>query len=345
MEGFQERSSNIVHEQEFDDEIDIKEEPIEADEQENGNKDRIELKDIIVSIGNDEENDSFSKEPINETEMKQEILEKIANHHLEIVSNGRNVSASNSSSSNKDSQNHHRHMYRQGRQTFDHLNTRSPAHPWSPTHPSNKPYSEAIFKKWSKGTCVYQCKLCHYRTYGDSVEFWKHIKDKHNVTMETYKVYHDPSPCVVTNKITCKLCLKEIQFDYKTLLKHANNQHQIKLLDFYQRFYQEEAERIHRSEMERTRDKRKRTQDIKMENYEISSSSSEKEDTSEIIYCLCRKPERPDMIGCDYCEEWFHPDCLDLSENEVKKLTEIKWRCPMCISKDTKYKGSILKLT
>ena len=43
MEGFQERSSNIVHEQEFNDEIDIKEEPIEADEQENGNKDRIEL--------------------------------------------------------------------------------------------------------------------------------------------------------------------------------------------------------------------------------------------------------------------------------------------------------------
>ena len=36
------------------------------------------------------------------------------------------------------------------------------------------------------------------------------------------------------------------------------------------------------------------------------------------------------MIGCDYCEEWFHPDCLSLSTEEACSLTEMKWKCPVC---------------
>ena len=48
------------------------------------------------------------------------------------------------------------------------------------------------------------------------------------------------------------------------------------------------------------------------------------------VYCLCRKPRRRGMIGCDYCEEWFHPDCLSLSTDEACSLTEMKWKCPVC---------------
>ena len=36
------------------------------------------------------------------------------------------------------------------------------------------------------------------------------------------------------------------------------------------------------------------------------------------------------MIGCDFCDEWFHPDCLKLSKNEVKTLTKSQWACPNC---------------
>ena len=37
------------------------------------------------------------------------------------------------------------------------------------------------------------------------------------------------------------------------------------------------------------------------------------------------------MIGCDFCPEWFHPDCLLLSEEEVNRLMETKeWKCPVC---------------
>ena len=36
------------------------------------------------------------------------------------------------------------------------------------------------------------------------------------------------------------------------------------------------------------------------------------------------------MIGCDYCEEWFHPDCLQLSIDDAMALTDTKWKCPVC---------------
>ena len=325
MEG-----SNFIQEN-FD--IDIKEELIEADEQENVDKNRLELKDIIVSLGNNEESDSTSKEPLNEAEIiiNPEIRKKSSNHRRRPLNNSeifltgdRNVLASNSSSNKP--RRHDSNIQNHRRQKFDHL-IQSPAE-----KPPNKQYSHAIFDKWSKGTCVFQCKLCTYLT-GDSMDFWKHVKDKHNMQMETYKVFRDPSPCIVSNQITCKLCQKEIQFDYKTLLKHVNAIHNTKLLDFYQKFYQEEVERKYRSGMERTP-----SQDVKIENFGISSTSNS-EDTSVIIYCLCRKPERPGMIGCDYCDEWFHPDCLKLSKNEVKTLTECQWMCPKCELKDNKSKG------
>ena len=50
----------------------------------------------------------------------------------------------------------------------------------------------------------------------------------------------------------------------------------------------------------------------------------------EDVYCLCQTPERPGMIGCDFCDEWFHPDCLNLSKNDVKKFIKCQWACPNC---------------
>ena len=41
------------------------------------------------------------------------------------------------------------------------------------------------------------------------------------------------------------------------------------------------------------------------------------------------------MIGCDFCEEWFHPECLSLSTDEANALTEITWKCPVCDGKAT----------
>ena len=62
---------------------------------------------------------------------------------------------------------------------------------------------------------------------------------------------------------------------------------------------------------------------------------SEKEDNA-IKYCLCREPERPGMIGCDFCEEWYHSSCLNLKKEDVKQLTKCKWKCPKCELTDSK---------
>ena len=59
-------------------------------------------------------------------------------------------------------------------------------------------------------------------------------------------------------------------------------------------------------------------------------------ESSAVRYCLCREPERPGMIGCDYCEEWYHISCLNLKREEVRELTKCKWMCPKCELKDKK---------
>ena len=48
------------------------------------------------------------------------------------------------------------------------------------------------------------------------------------------------------------------------------------------------------------------------------------------VYCICREPERPGMIGCDYCDEWYHTQCLSLTKEEVKRLANEDWSCPNC---------------
>ena len=57
----------------------------------------------------------------------------------------------------------------------------------------------------------------------------------------------------------------------------------------------------------------------------------EKNDKNErTVYCICREEERPGMIGCDNCDEWYHTQCLSLSKDEVKRLSNENWSCPNC---------------
>ncbi|XP_051951052.1 CXXC-type zinc finger protein 1a isoform X1 [Xyrauchen texanus] len=51
------------------------------------------------------------------------------------------------------------------------------------------------------------------------------------------------------------------------------------------------------------------------------------------VYCLCRKPDiNCFMIGCDSCSEWFHGDCINISEKTAKTIRV--WYCEKCRSKD-----------
>lgn len=46
------------------------------------------------------------------------------------------------------------------------------------------------------------------------------------------------------------------------------------------------------------------------------------------VYCMCEMPYNPDlfMVECEGCDEWFHPECLQLTKREVEKMKHMM--CP-----------------
>ncbi|KAK3271151.1 hypothetical protein CYMTET_20483 [Cymbomonas tetramitiformis] len=52
--------------------------------------------------------------------------------------------------------------------------------------------------------------------------------------------------------------------------------------------------------------------------------------TSGELYCFCQQPWDPDrdMIGCDYCDGWYHYDCVGISEAEAETMD--KYKCDKC---------------
>lgn len=48
------------------------------------------------------------------------------------------------------------------------------------------------------------------------------------------------------------------------------------------------------------------------------------------LYCICRKPYDGSrcMVGCDVCSNWFHVDCVGLTEAQAKKAEQ--YLCPNC---------------
>lgn len=46
-------------------------------------------------------------------------------------------------------------------------------------------------------------------------------------------------------------------------------------------------------------------------------------------YCICRKPDNGRwMIGCDFCDDWFHGDCVNMNEDKARLV--VKYSCPRC---------------
>uniref|UniRef100_A0A8C4QH11 CXXC-type zinc finger protein 1 n=1 Tax=Eptatretus burgeri TaxID=7764 RepID=A0A8C4QH11_EPTBU len=51
------------------------------------------------------------------------------------------------------------------------------------------------------------------------------------------------------------------------------------------------------------------------------------------IYCICRKPDTNRfMIGCDMCNEWFHGDCINITQKIAKSIKQ--WYCDRCREND-----------
>merc|ERR1711894_864981 len=72
---------------------------------------------------------------------------------------------------------------------------------------------------------------------------------------------------------------------------------------------------------------------------EKSTNPLPKGRNSEPVFCLCRRAnDGTFMIGCDFCDEWYHPHCLKISNERALELGNKTWSCPKCIIRNQKWK-------
>ncbi|KAM4610598.1 death-inducer obliterator 1 [Polymixia lowei] len=69
---------------------------------------------------------------------------------------------------------------------------------------------------------------------------------------------------------------------------------------------------------------------------EYSSISDSEGYDPNALYCICRqKHNKRFMISCDRCQEWFHGDCVGISEAQGRKMERKgqEYICPSCTTK------------
>jgi len=49
------------------------------------------------------------------------------------------------------------------------------------------------------------------------------------------------------------------------------------------------------------------------------------------LYCVCKGPDdgRP-MLQCDHCREWYHLECVAVTDHEAEANRGFKFKCPVC---------------
>ena len=63
------------------------------------------------------------------------------------------------------------------------------------------------------------------------------------------------------------------------------------------------------------------------ENPDVRSPDQGDDDND--VYCLCRKPwQGRFMIQCDYCDEWYHGSCVDVTAADALEID--KYKCGLC---------------
>ncbi|KAL2231638.1 UNVERIFIED_CONTAM: Chromatin remodeling protein SHL [Sesamum indicum] len=70
--------------------------------------------------------------------------------------------------------------------------------------------------------------------------------------------------------------------------------------------------------------------------FEYNSSTGAFNPDRVAVYCKCEMPYNPDdlMVQCEGCSDWFHPTCIDMTQEEAKKVDH--FYCHECSSEDQK---------
>jgi len=71
---------------------------------------------------------------------------------------------------------------------------------------------------------------------------------------------------------------------------------------------------------------------IRSKSMKATDSNFERSCEKVSLNCLCHKPYISDqkIIGCDFCNGWYHESCLKLSRNDIKLIDNNKWACSKC---------------
>ncbi|MFH4978155.1 hypothetical protein AB6A40_004864 [Gnathostoma spinigerum] len=73
-----------------------------------------------------------------------------------------------------------------------------------------------------------------------------------------------------------------------------------------------------------------------------SSSETSDSDSGRPRYCICGSGEESTfMIQCDYCSNWFHGSCLQISRAYAKRIE--KFACPLCTKRDPSLETTYFK--
>eukprot|EP00246_Nothoceros_aenigmaticus_P004129 TRINITY_DN15511_c0_g1_i1.p1 TRINITY_DN15511_c0_g1~~TRINITY_DN15511_c0_g1_i1.p1 ORF type:complete len:212 (+),score=34.20 TRINITY_DN15511_c0_g1_i1:193-828(+) len=75
--------------------------------------------------------------------------------------------------------------------------------------------------------------------------------------------------------------------------------------------------------------------------FDYKASTGEFNPDRVAVYCKCEMPYNPDdlMVQCEGCKDWFHPNCMNITTEQVKKMEH--FLCPDCMQvNDKKGKNS-----
>ncbi|KAH9656928.1 Chromatin remodeling protein SHL [Citrus sinensis] len=70
--------------------------------------------------------------------------------------------------------------------------------------------------------------------------------------------------------------------------------------------------------------------------FEYNSSSGAFNPDRVAVYCKCEMPYNPDdlMVQCEGCSDWFHPNCINMTAEEAKRLDH--FFCESCSTEGQK---------
>ncbi|KAH3733982.1 hypothetical protein DPMN_040421 [Dreissena polymorpha] len=70
----------------------------------------------------------------------------------------------------------------------------------------------------------------------------------------------------------------------------------------------------------------------KIKRGETSGTPKQESEVDNKEYCVCRKPYSGRfMIQCDFCEEWYHGSCVNVTATEALEID--KYKCRACKQK------------